>query len=504
MATDPRSRATPGFLPRLDSQAGQPELPIILFLWPSDAMPPPLRVLHALHDYLPRHQAGSEIYVAHLCAAQHRTDGVQPTVLAAEFNPARAHGQLAWRAHDGVPVVEVVNTWQFDRFDGSYRDPALTTALGQVLDIVQPHVLHVHNLLNLSFELPALARARGIAVAATLHDYTLVCPSGGQRVHRDESHVCRVIDPARCARCFPASPFHAQLRYGQLARRAPAHALGRLASAMRSLAPRAATAAGAALGRTGAGDIDADAIERRMAAARRAFANFDVAVAPSASLAREYAALGFPAGQVIVSDYGFAPLARPRRTPDPDGRLRIGFVGTLVWHKGADVLIEAAARLPGDRVDIRIFGDPGVFPEYAAALQHRARGLPVRFLGRFEHERAEAIFGQIDVLVVASRWLENSPLVIHEAFMAGVPVVGSAIGGIVDLLDHGRHGVLVPPDDPGALAAALRELIDAPGRLEALARIAPPVKSIDQDAEEWRLRYATIVGATHAAAVTAS
>ena len=61
----------------------------------------------------------------------------------------------------------------------------------------------------------------------------------------------------------------------------------------------------------------------------------------------------------------------------------------------------------------------------------------------------------MDVLVVASRWLENSPLVIHEAFMAGVPVIGTAIGGIVDLLDHGRHGILVPPDDPDALAAAL-------------------------------------------------
>ena len=107
-------------------------------------------------------------------------------------------------------------------------------------------------------------------------------------------------------------------------------------------------------------------------------------------------------------------------------------------------------------MDVSIFGDPGVFPEYAAALRQRARGLPVRFMGRFDHDRAEAIFAQMDVLVVASRWLENSPLVIHEAFMAGVPVVGTAIGGIVDLLDHGRHGILVPPDDPDALAVGAR------------------------------------------------
>ena len=91
-------------------------------------MPRPLRVLHALHDYLPRHQAGSEIYVADLCAAQRRA-GLQPTVVAAEFDPARAHGQLTWRSHDGVPVAEVVNTWQFDSFEGSYADPAVATTL---------------------------------------------------------------------------------------------------------------------------------------------------------------------------------------------------------------------------------------------------------------------------------------------------------------------------------------------------------------------------------------
>ena len=457
-------------------------------------MPPAFRVLHAIHDYLPRHQAGSEIYVAALAAALARA-GHHPAVVAAEFDPTRAHGALAWRSHAGIPVVELANTWQFGSFEETYSSPALTAALGHVLDVVQPHVLHVHNLLDLSMELPALARTRGIRVVATLHDYTLVCATGGQRIHRAESHVCHEIDPGRCARCFQDSPYHAQWHYGKLARLAPRGALGSIVSVARRAAPGLAGAARTALGRAPSRVAQTD-ITRRLEAARRAFAHFDLAVAPSPSLGAEYARLGFPAGRIVVSDYGFPPF---QDTPPAPGAvrasgspLRLGFVGTLVWHKGADLLIEAVRRLPADAVDVRIFGDLGVFPGYVRTLEAAAAGLPVRFMGPFDHDRAAGVFSQIDVLAVPSRWLENSPLVIHEAFMAGVPVIGADIGGIADLLADGRGGLLVPPDDAGALAEAVRALLAAPHRLEALRRDAPAVKSIDQDAREWIARYADV------------
>jgi glycosyltransferase involved in cell wall biosynthesis len=464
-------------------------------------MPPAFRVLHALHDYLPRHQAGSEIYVAGLCAALTRA-GQHPVVLAAEYAPHRPHGQITWRSHAGTPVAEVANSWQFATFADTYGSPALTATLGHVLDVVQPHVLHVHNLLNLSMDLPALARARGIAVVATLHDYTLVCPSGGQRLHRAEAHVCRAIEPGRCARCFPDSPLHAQWRIGQVAGRAPARLVAPLGAVARRLAPRLTEAAGAAMSLAPAPPLAAADISRRLESARRAWAACSLIVAPSASLAREYEGLGFPADRLIVSDYGFEALAPRPREPAGDGRLRVGFLGSLVWHKGADLLIEAARALPAERVEIRIFGDPRVSPGCARALEASARDLPVRFMGRFDHDEVAGVMAGIDVLVVPSRWLENSPLVIHEAFMAGVPVIGTAIGGTEDLLTQGG-GLLVPPDDAGALAAAIRSLVEVPGRIDALRGRIPEVKSLEVDAREWIDRYAGACR-TAAAAVMAS
>jgi glycosyltransferase involved in cell wall biosynthesis len=454
-------------------------------------MPPGFRVLHALHDYLPRHQAGSEIYVAGLCAALAEA-GQHPVVLAAEFDPGRPQGRLTWRTHAGIPVAEVANTWQFASFEDTYASPALTATLGRVLDMVQPHVLHVHNLLNLSLDLPAAARARRIPVVATLHDYTLVCPSGGQRLHQADAHICRTIDAARCARCFPTSAFHAQWRFGRMAGRAPARLVAPLAAAARGFARPVAGPASLAAALAPGPRVTPDDIERRLDRARRAWDACDLIVAPSPSLAREYAALGFRSDRLLVSDYGFAPLPRRPRRPTTDRRLRVGFVGSLVWHKGADLLVEAARALPPDRVEIRLFGDPRVSPAYAEALAARAAGLPVRFMGPFDHDAVADAFAEIDLLAVPSRWLENSPLVIHEAFMARVPVVGAAIGGIVDLIESGG-GVLVAPDDPAALVDAIGSLLDAPARVDALRRRIPPVKSIQQDARDWIGRYAGVL-----------
>ena len=195
-----------------------------------------------------------------------------------------------------------------------------------------------------------------------------------------------------------------------------------------------------------------------------------------------------------MSDYGFVPLERGRAR-EPSRPLRIGYVGTLVWHKGVHLVLDAVRDLPAAGYELKIFGDPSVFPEYAATLRARAAGLPVQFMGRFSRDRMAEAYSQIDVLVVPSLWLENSPLVIHEAFMAGVPVVGARIGGIPDLVADGRGGLLFDPASPAALAATLRTLIDEPSRVQALARTSPRVKPIDEDARAWEKVYLDLAGA---------
>jgi glycosyltransferase involved in cell wall biosynthesis len=441
-----------------------------------------MRVLHVIHDFLPRHQAGSEIYAYELCR-QLAALGIEVHVLCAEYDPTRAHGSLAWRWHDGLPVTELINNWSFASFAETYSSPALTAQIEHVINAVQPDVVHIHNLLNLSFELPAVARARGIPSVATLHEYVLLCPSGGQRVHLAEEHVCFDIEPERCARCFASSPFYSQMVFGSLSQ--GGRGVGRIAAALRrrfpALVSRAGRVAAAHVPRT---EITVDDIRGRLAAAREVFDTVDLFVAPSPALGAELERFGLPASKLRVSDYGFVPLPKVARAPGRD-RLRVGFVGTLVWHKGVHVLVEALSRLPRDSYQAMIFGSLDTFPDYTAELEQRIAELPIELRGGFDRARVAEVYAEMDMLIVSSLWPENSPLVIHEAFMAGVPVIGSRLGGTVDLIEDGVSGLLYEPFSAADLAAKLKRLLDEPGLLERLATALPPVKTIADDAAEW-------------------
>jgi glycosyltransferase involved in cell wall biosynthesis len=462
---------------------------------------PALRILHAIHDFLPRHHAGSEIYALELCRAQAARHHV--TVLCAEYDPSHRHGHVTWRVHDGLPVVELANNWVCRSFADTYRPPLIGDRIRQVLRAVQPDVVHVHNLLNLSFDLPRSARAQGVPVVATLHDYTLVCPSGGQRIHRAERHVCHAIEPDRCARCFRESPFHAQMSFGTVAAATGASPLlHRLVSGIRRRLPNVTGQLAHASRHASIVSVSERDIEERLEAARAVFDDVNLFVAPSPSIGLEFERLGISRSRIRVADYGFVPLARRVRT-GCTGPLRIGYVGTLVWHKGVHILIDALRGLPQAAYELKIFGDPDVFPDYSADLRARAAGLPVRFMGAFGRHATADVYAQIDLLVVPSLWLENSPLVIHEAFMAGVPVVGARMGGIADLIADEENGLLYDATSSKALEAALRYAIARPERLAEFSRRLPRVKSIAADALEWDAMYDEVLSRTRPAGALA-
>ena len=99
------------------------------------------------------------------------------------------------------------------------------------------------------------------------------------------------------------------------------------------------------------------------------------------------------------------------------------------------------------------------------------------------------VYAEIDVLLVPSLWWENSPVTIHEAFLTGTPVVASGIGGMAEYVRDGIDGLHFAVGDDLDLAAKLRRFLDEPCLAAELARGAPAVKTIEQDAAATEARY---------------
>jgi len=186
---------------------------------------------------------------------------------------------------------------------------------------------------------------------------------------------------------------------------------------------------------------------------------------------RLVAAEGLPASRVQVLHCPVEPsISRTAPTRERAGPARrFLFVGSLVPEKGPQVLLAAFREAARERPDLTL-SFAGTGPRaYVAELQASAAGLPVRFLGRLERAAVTAAYRDHDALVVPSIWDEPFAVVPLEAMALGLTVVATAAGGTGEAVEHERTGLLVPPRDPGALAAAILRVAADPRLHAALA-----------------------------------
>jgi glycosyltransferase involved in cell wall biosynthesis len=192
-------------------------------------------------------------------------------------------------------------------------------------------------------------------------------------------------------------------------------------------------------------------------------------VCPSESLRR--IALGWG----LVSPERLRVLPNPVTVPElgdrEELRRRHGFTGPtlvaagrLVPQKALEVAFVALRECGG--VALVVAGDG---PE-RARLEELARGLPVRFLGPQPRETVLELLAAADALLLSSTW-ENFPHAVVESLAVGTPVIATAVGGVTEIVEDGVNGLLVPPQDPAALAAAIGRFFED-GALRARLRAA--------------------------------
>ena len=221
-------------------------------------------------------------------------------------------------------------------------------------------------------------------------------------------------------------------------------------------------------------------------------------LAPSSASAAALEAQGVPRvhlWQRGVDSVRFHPAHRDealRRELAPDGELIVGYVGRLAAEKQVE-LLAAACELPGVRVVV--VGDGPSAPGLRAALQGAV------FLGRRTGDDLARIYASLDVFCHTGPF-ETFCQTVQEAMASGVPVIAPAAGGPLDLVDHGRTGLLVPPGDSGAVRAAV-QLLDADAGLRTrygrAARTAVADRTWEAVGDQLLGHYAQVLGERTAA-----
>jgi glycosyltransferase involved in cell wall biosynthesis len=413
-----------------------------------------VRIALFVHCFYPLHIYGTETYTLEL-ARNLKLLGHEPIVATAIFAgepplPAPVHRYT----HDGIAVVAIdKNQFPHTRVKDTYYQPDMAPVLDRLLDEIRPDLVHVTHLINHTAVLLERLAARRIPAVATFTDFFGFCYNNKLEAHDGRLCAGPAAPAVNCLACHVKAvadgapePLDWRMR---MARR-PAGA-GLAARAMHVAQSMPGMRDGALAGRV-------QDVEQRPMILRALYQHYTCAIVPTAFIEHAYARNGF-ARPMSRIPFG-VDIDRGPKAPRPAGApLVIGFIGQIMAHKGPDLLVDAAraALEPGD-YEIRIYGSMGQDPAFAAKLEQRASGLPVRFMGTFAPARMREVLDELDVLAIPSRWYENSPLVLLNALASHTPVIVSDVEGMTEFVQDGVNGFTFERGSVSSLATVLARM----------------------------------------------
>lgn len=440
------------------------------------------RILFPIHGFPPHQVGGSEVYTAGLAEALSKTDDV--AVIYPVVDRAKATISLNKKAkRDNFVRYEIVGNFSNPRrmfYDiDSQERTAFVAAFEQALADFSPEIVHFQHLLGYpALEVLQKAAATSVPILFTMHDHWLICPA----IHYLRSDEKPCIGPQHglwtCAACLRNIPLDA---------------------VNRALSPLRAVGVLSALEKSPISRLDFGMFLQRDLVMDQVLSYIDILVSPSQSLGQRIGAKKTHAAEKIRHiPYGHKPLPKCQQLSSNSDRSRptVGFIGTFTRGKGVHVLLAAAALLQSKAPEINVELH-GYSPDatFQSAIEAQATRLPnVRLLGPYQREDLPCIFQRFDCLVVPSIWYENSPLVISEAFLAGVPVITSRLGGMAEIVWGGeKGGILFEAGDPQSLTDAILRFFREPDLQETICDTIPPVVDFDQHVLELKRLYDEVI-----------
>ncbi len=416
------------------------------------------RVLIAAHNHPSLHPGGTEIFAHDLFRAYQRA-GCEAMFMGATNKVHR-------EARPGTSFQSIGNggdeilLWSghFDLFYMSQIDLyGIVPDIVELLQDFRPDVVHLHHLLLLGAEFPHIVRRTlpDCRILLTLHDYYPICHHDGLMVRTTGKELCQGASPDRCHACFK--------------------------------------------------DIALDKFVLRERHIKSLLSAVDAFVSPSEFLKQRYVEWGLAEELISVIPNG-QPERPSLETKQIERRKPVfGYFGNLNPWKGATVLLEAARQLISEGFDfeLRVHGAaPFQSESFVSEIERLfAETYPfVQRRGAYRRDDIAQLIQTVDCAIMPSIWWENAPLVIQEAQGQNRPVICSNIGGMAEMIEHEVNGLTVPPNDPLALAQAMRRMAENPDLRHSLSANARLPDTIDTTAA----RYLDLIGTLRIARVEAA
>ncbi|WP_062015013.1 glycosyltransferase family 4 protein [Aureimonas sp. AU4] len=331
-----------------------------------------------------------------------------------------------------------------ERYDHFYHLAPRTVADQLVAILAREGVdlANFHHFYHLGLgALRAVKAMPGMRTFLTIHEFLAICHNHGQMITRQARILCEGASNESCGTCFP------ELMRTQFAMRRETM-------------------------------LDS-------------FGDFDGFVSPSRFLAERFRAFGLDMARMSVIENGLLAPGAPDRPAKQGKTWTFGFFGQINPFKGVDVLLDAADLIAEDKalsatLRLRIHGNLiGQTPEFTERFEASLRRHPfLTYAGAYDNRSVHRLMSECDYVVIPSKWWENSPVVIQEAYGAGAPVICTGIGGMAEKVPDGVSGLHFRLGDAADLLRAMRLAAD-PRNAAVLRAGLPPVISAAEMARQY-------------------
>ena len=440
-----------------------------------------MKVFQVLNHFLPDQTAGTEVYVWALSKQLEKND-VEIKIVIPNYGKAISEDYI----YDELKVFKFAETSTVDRqLIMGFRDSDGLRYFRECLTKHKPDIVHFHELAGsngITLKHVMAAKNSGSKVIFSFHLAGYSCKTG-TLIYNEENLCDGKIDINKCGGCY--------LQYKGYGRvKTVLNPISRLLYAANINTTKLNNKIGTGLGTS-------FLIANQEKDFHLLIDHCDKVIVLTKWYEKILLLNGVSAKKIQFIPQGLpqgfmtASKQTPRNTASP---LRIIFLGRISYLKGLHLLIEALLQLPQKVINLDIYGQADN-SDYELILRQKALHLNnITWRGKLEPKEVINTMQQYDLLCLCSTFSEMSPLVIQEAFAAGIPVLASNVYGNSEQVKDGFNGWLFRFKDVGELKNKLQMLIADPSLIDSAKKNIPQVKNFETVSNEYAVLYKEILG----------